>query len=107
MSDAVHAPTVSEELVLLLDDGRPTTLVGRIREHLAREWQLYVLLAPTIIWILMFSYKPMYGLQIAFKDYSVFKGIGASPWVGLEHFQTLFENDQFLRAIRNTFLISF
>ncbi|GAL31592.1 xylose ABC transporter permease component [Vibrio maritimus] len=48
----------------------------------------------------------MYGLQIAFKDYSVFRGITESPWVGFEHFVTLFENDQFLRAIRNTVMIS-
>jgi putative aldouronate transport system permease protein len=74
--------------------------------HLKKEWQLYLMLAPTIIWFLVFLYKPMYGLQIAFKDYSVFKGITASPWVGLEHFYTLFENDQFLRSIRNTLMIS-
>ncbi|GAL20448.1 ABC transporter permease [Vibrio maritimus] len=74
--------------------------------HFKNEWQLYVLLAPTVIWFLVFLYKPMYGLQIAFKDYSVFRGITESPWVGFEHFVTLFENDQFLRAIRNTVMIS-
>jgi putative aldouronate transport system permease protein len=84
----------------------PPTRLTRIAEHLRREWQLYVLLAPTIIWLLLFLYKPMYGLQIAFKDYSIFQGIANSPWVGIEHFQTLFNNDQFIRAIRNTLLIS-
>jgi putative aldouronate transport system permease protein len=74
--------------------------------HFKKEWQLYLLLAPTVIWFLVFLYKPMYGLQIAFKDYSVFRGITESPWVGFEHFVTLFENDQFLRAIRNTVMIS-
>jgi putative aldouronate transport system permease protein len=48
----------------------------------------------------------MYGLQIAFKDYSVFRGISESPWVGFEHFVTLFENDSFVRAIKNTVMIS-
>ena len=71
-----------------------------------REWQVYLMLAPTIIWIIVFLYKPMYGLQIAFKDYSVFKGIIGSPWVGFEHFETLFGNDQFIRAIGNTLTIS-
>ncbi|ORT51254.1 sugar ABC transporter permease [Vibrio sp. qd031] len=75
-------------------------------QHLKREWQLYLLLAPTIIWFVLFLYKPMYGLQIAFKDYSVFRGITDSPWVGFEHFYTLFENEQFIRAIRNTVMIS-
>ena len=77
-----------------------------LQRHFAKEWQIYVLLAPMVIWFLVFLYKPMYGLQIAFKDYSVFKGISASPWVGFEHFFTLFENDQFLRAIKNTVMIS-
>ena len=85
---------------------KPSRLVRAI-DHLKREWQIYLLLAPTIIWLLLFLYKPMYGLQIAFKDYSLFRGIEGSPWVGFEHFQTLFQNDQFLRAIRNTVIISF
>ncbi|MBM7069182.1 sugar ABC transporter permease [Actibacterium sp. 188UL27-1] len=79
----------------------------RVIEALKRDWQLYLMLAPTIIWLLLFLYKPMYGLQIAFKDYSVFRGIAGSPWVGFEHFQTLFDNDQFLRALKNTIVISF
>ena len=81
--------------------------VERVADHLRREWQLYVMLLPTIIWLLVFLYKPMYGLQIAFKDYSIFRGIAGSPWVGFEHFETLFSSDQFLRALRNTFIISF
>lgn len=64
------------------------------------------MLAPMIVWFVTFLYMPMYGLQIAFKDYSVFRGIAASPWVGAEHFETLFANSQFLRAIKNTVLIS-
>lgn len=82
------------------------TRIQRITDHLKREWQIYVMLAPTIIWFIVFLYKPMYGLQIAFKDYSIFRGVTASPWVGLEHFATLFSNDQFLRAISNTIKIS-
>ena len=64
------------------------------------------MLAPTLIWFMVFLYKPMYGLQIAFKDYSIFRGVAASPWVGLEHFQALFSNDQFIRAFWNTIKIS-
>jgi len=87
-----------------LDDERTRLL--RIVDHLKRDWQLYLLLAPTIIWLLLFLYKPMYGLQIAFKDYSVFRGIADSPWIGWVHFETLFGSDQFLRALRNTIYIS-
>ena len=84
---------------------KPTTL-ERLIEHFKRDWQIYLMLLPTIIWFVVFLYKPMYGLQIAFKDYSIFRGVAASPWVGLEHFETLFGNEQFNRAIRNTIYIS-
>ncbi len=80
--------------------------VALLIRHFRREWQLYVLLAPTIIWFFLFLYKPMYGLQIAFKDYSVFRGIEGSAWVGLEHFRELFHNEQFTRAIKNTLILS-
>ncbi len=75
-------------------------------DHFKREWQIYAMLAPTIIWFLVFLYKPMYGLQIAFKDYSIFLGVDRSPWVGFEHFEFLFSNDQFIRAVMNTIKIS-
>ena len=81
--------------------------IERFAHHLRREWQLYVMLLPTVIWLLVFLYKPMYGLQIAFKDYSIFKGVAGSPWVGFEHFESLFSNEQFLRALKNTIIISF
>lgn len=79
----------------------------RIGEHLRREWQLYAMLIPLVIWLFVFLYKPMYGLQIAFKDYSIFRGVQGSPWIGFEHFERLFSNDQFLRALKNTVIISF
>ena len=75
-------------------------------DHIRREWQIYLMLAPTIIWFVIFLYKPMYGLQIAFKDYSIFRGVANSPWIGFEHFINLFSNDQFLRAVGNTIKIS-
>lgn len=84
----------------------PETTWSRTVDHFKREWQLYVMLAPTIIWFVVFLYKPMYGLQIAFKDYSIFRGVANSPWVGFEHFQVLFSNDQFIRAVWNTIKIS-
>ena len=84
----------------------PDTTWVRTIDHFKREWQLYVMLAPTIIWFVVFLYKPMYDLRIAFKDYSIFLGVDRSPWIGFEHFETLFSNDQFIRAIGNTIKIS-
>tara|TARA_R110002124_G_scaffold63350_43_gene173569 strand:- start:36904 stop:37833 length:930 start_codon:yes stop_codon:yes gene_type:complete len=75
-------------------------------EDLRRDWQLYLLLAPMVIWFALFLYKPMHGLQIAFKDFSIFRGVDASPWVGFAHFQELFSNGLFIRSFFNTITIS-
>lgn len=103
LGTAGHAPGEAA----LTEHRRKPGRLARIADHVRREWQLYLMLLPTIIWLLIFLYKPMYGLQIAFKDYSIFRGIADSPWIGLEHFETLFGNDQFLRALKNTVIISF
>lgn len=75
------------------------TLVWRYR------W-IYLLIAPTIIYFIVFAYVPMIGLQIAFKDFKVFSGMWESPWVGFEHFRVIFSSDKFPELIRNTLLIS-
>lgn len=71
-----------------------------------RDWQLYLLLAPMLIWFVVFAYRPMAGLQIAFKDYSIFRGLDGSPWVGLDNFRELFANDLFIRSFWNTIILS-
>ncbi len=68
---------------------------------------LYVMLIPVMIWFLLFVYKPMWGLQIAFKDYKLYQGMAASPWVGLENFTSFMSGPYFLRLLRNTLLIGF
>jgi putative aldouronate transport system permease protein len=75
-------------------------------EDMRRDWQLYLLLAPMAIWFALFLYKPMYGLVIAFQDFSIFRGIEKSPWVGFANFVELFQNDMFVRAFWNTITIS-
>ncbi|HHV95178.1 MAG TPA: sugar ABC transporter permease [Clostridiaceae bacterium] len=68
---------------------------------------LFLLVIPTVICMLLFYYLPMWGILIAFKQYSPFKGLAGSPWVGLKHFRTFFENPFFFRYFRNTILLSF
>lgn len=77
-----------------------------LQEDVRRDWQLYLLLAPMIIWFAVFLYKPMYGLVIAFQDFSIFRGIEKSPWVGFANFVELFQNDMFVRSFWNTIKIS-
>lgn len=77
---------------------------------LARIWQqrwLYLLVAPAIVYFLVFCYVPMYGLIIAFKDYSPFVGFWESRWVGLAHFRQFFSSIYFWRLLRNTVLLNF
>jgi len=68
---------------------------------------LYILVAPFVAYMLIFLYKPLWGLQIAFKDYSLFGGIAESPWVGLSHFETFLSGPYFWRLLKNTLLIGF
>lgn len=72
-----------------------------------RDRQLYVLLLPLFLYLILFDFLPYYGLQIAFKDYNPFLGIKDAPWVGLEHFKNFFASPYAFRVIRNTILINF
>lgn len=65
------------------------------------KW-LYLLLVPSLIYIILFCYVPMYGVVIAFEDFSLVKGIFGSRWIGLENFQSLFSSRQFMRVFRNS-----
>lgn len=67
---------------------------------------LILLFLPGLIWFIIFRYGPMYGLLMAFQDYSLVKGIGGSPFVGFKHFQYLFTGPDFLPVLRNTLIIS-
>lgn len=78
----------------------------RLGRRLLDCWQLYVLLLPALIYFFLYSYAPFWGLQIAFKHFEVFRGIGASPWVGLEHVRDVFGSDKFYSVVRNTLLLS-
>lgn len=73
---------------------------------LRRDRSLYVLALPGILFFLVFKYIPMWGIIIAFQDYSPFRGIQGSEWVGLQHFTALFGNPDFALLFRNTLAIS-
>ena len=52
-----------------------------------KNWQLYLLVLPAVVYIFVFNYMPMYGVQIAFRDYKAVNGIFGSEWVGLKYFK--------------------
>lgn len=72
-----------------------------------KSWQLYALFALPLLYIIIFKYVPMYGAQIAFKNFNVTKGITGSDWAGLAHFERFFRSHEFWRLLKNTLSISF
>ena len=78
----------------------------RVWLRLKQSAPLYLLLAPAVIVFLVFTYAPMYGVVIAFKDYKHAEGIWGSEWVGFANFLTFFRSFQFWPTIRNTLVIS-
>ena len=76
------------------------------REIMKKYWQLYLLFVPVVIWYVLFCYMPMTNVTIAFKKFSVIRGIQGSPWVGWANFEQMFAAPMFWRAFRNTLIIS-
>lgn len=83
-----------------------TVTIKSCGKTIRQDWTLYLLLLPMFIWYILFAYKPMGGLLIAFQDYSVFKGMGGSDWIGLQNFRDFMGSEDFLRTIRNTLFIT-
>ncbi len=81
-------------------------VVKRTMKQLLRNYQLYIFLFPMVAYFVIFRYFPMYGVQIAFKDFYPLKGIWDSSWVGFEHFQRFFRSSEILMVIKNTLLLN-
>ena len=79
-----------------------TVKTGGFKNMMSKYWQLYTMLLLPVVYILIFNYGPMVGLQIAFKDYSSKLGMFGSPWAGFKYFIKFFHDYQFSRTIINT-----
>lgn len=73
-----------------------------LKKSFRKNWDLYLLISPVIAYFIIFHYFPLYGIQIAFKDFIATKGIWDSPWVGMKHFERFFDSYYFWRLIKNT-----
>ena len=78
-----------------------------VAKDFKRNKWVYLLALPAVIWYILFMYKPMYGIIIAFKDFKPIYGIIDSEWVGLEHFETFFGSRYFGTILKNTLLLNF
>jgi len=93
---------LAQETAPALPGKRMSPAVKRIRKY----WQLYMLLVPVVAYFVIFHYIPMYGVQIAFKNFLAVKGITGSPWAGFTHFERFFDSYYLWRLLRNTIGIS-
>ena len=87
---------------------KSSTLANR-RRLMQRVWntrELYLLILIPIIWYIVFKYLPLYGIQIAFRDYRTSRGFFGSEWVGLKHFKRFFNSLYFGRIVGNTLVIN-
>ncbi|WP_283818205.1 sugar ABC transporter permease [Microbacterium sp. CIAB417] len=103
----LDAPKAAQPDVPEAQDAPPIT--HRPRPWWQQIWRhkaLYLMALPGIAYFIIFKYVPMGGLVIAFQDYSPFRGITGSPWVGFEHFIRFFTEDTFLMLLTNTVVIS-
>ena len=81
--------------------------MNRVAKALLQDRYLWLLAVPAVVYYFLFHYLPMYGLLIAFKDFSPFRGILGSPWAGLVWFEQFFTSIHFVRTVRNTLLLNF
>ena len=89
-----------------LQKPKPTGIKKVLHDVWASRW-LQLLILPGLIYFIIFKYIPIYGVQIAFKDYTLWEGITGSAWVGLKHFKNFFTGPYAYRVIRNTLLLNF
>ena len=77
-----------------------------MKKTFKKNWDLYVMLLLPMLYIIIFKYVPIYGVQMAFRDFNIFKGMQGSPWVGLKYFRQFFSSSEFAKLIGNTLIIS-
>lgn len=78
----------------------------RVMIYLRNNWQLYAMLIIPVIYVILFKYKPMIGVVVAFKKFNIFKGIWDSPWVGMANFREAFSSKDFWDALKNTLILN-
>jgi len=87
---------------------KPSGRWGVVKKELIRNRYVYMMLIPVVVYYLIFSYGPMYGLLMAFQEsYSPVKGILSGTWIGFDNFTMFFESYYFWRLIKNTLILSF
>jgi putative aldouronate transport system permease protein len=98
--------TAIQDNVLPVKQKAAASTVNQTWVKMKQNYELYLFILPAVLLYLVFKYYPMYGVQIAFKDFRASKGIWGSEWVGFEHFIRFFEAYNFWPIMENTILLS-
>ncbi|WP_261800396.1 sugar ABC transporter permease [Paenibacillus sp. PAMC21692] len=107
-----ESEAVTEQLPPSMAAGRRKPDGQRFWRYFRMNYDLYLMCLPGLIFLVVYKFVPLLGLSLAFKDFNLFAGnniidsIMASPWVGMKHFNRIFEDEAFLRVIGNTLIIS-
>ena len=91
------------EMVKALSKG---SFLQRLKKDIQRNWLLYLMIMPVVAYFIIFHYWPMYGVQLAFRNYKVKLGITGSPWIGFDNFSRFFSAYNFELLLKNTLGIS-
>ncbi len=94
---------------MIITKKKPVLLNGNKKtgmKTILRRWQLYLMALPAVLYVILFCYKPMYGILIAFKNYKIKLGVWDSPWIGFDNFERLFNSYWFPVILKNTVVIS-
>ena len=84
-----------------------TAVAAALGKELRKNYELYLMILLPLAWLIVFKYVPIYGIQIAFKRFSLGLGIAGSPWIGFEHFERFFASYKFRELVLNSLRISF
>lgn len=77
------------------------------KKSFKKDWQIWAMILPALIWVIMFCYTPMYGIRLAFRQYDFRKGLTGGDWAGIQYFKQYFTSPMFGTTIKNTFIIAF
>jgi len=103
---ALLKPTLIPFIQAMIAVAAMVFVLEKLNNAVKKDWQLYLLLLPAFVMVFVFVYLPMYGIQVAFRDFKAAFGIAGSEWVGLKNFTDFFASYYSTRLITNTFLLN-
>lgn len=103
---APSAPATRQPYASEANTQKKPNIIDKLARHFSRYWELWVLSAPALIFVAVFAYVPMWGIQLAFRKFDPDKGLTGGDWVGFYYFNQFFHSPLFGEIMGNTIRIS-